>query len=83
MKYPKFVSFALLFIALVILCPVVAHSKDDWLQVRSKNFFLVGNASEKEIRRVATKNGAVSRNFQASVPNREFDLFDTHECCRL
>ncbi|HKX84756.1 MAG TPA: tetratricopeptide repeat protein [Pyrinomonadaceae bacterium] len=55
MKYPKFASFASLFIALVVLCPVAAHSKDDWLQVRSKNFFLVGNASEKDIRRVATK----------------------------
>ena len=33
--------------------PVFA--KDTWLSVRSNNFFLVGNASEKEIRQVATR----------------------------
>jgi tetratricopeptide (TPR) repeat protein len=32
-----------------------AFAKDEWLQVRSKNFNLIGNASEKDIRRVATK----------------------------
>ncbi len=32
-----------------------AFAKDDWLQVRSKNFNLIGNASEKDIRRVATR----------------------------
>ncbi|HKQ52879.1 MAG TPA: tetratricopeptide repeat protein [Pyrinomonadaceae bacterium] len=33
--------------------PIAA--KDTWTSVRSQNFFLVGNASEKEIRRVATR----------------------------
>jgi predicted Zn-dependent protease len=33
--------------------PVVA--KETWTSVRSKNFFLVGNASDKEIRQVATR----------------------------
>ena len=32
-----------------------AMARDQWVQVRSKNFFLVGNASEKEIRKVATR----------------------------
>jgi len=36
-----------------------AHSnvsaKDNWVSVRSKNFFLIGNASEKEIRQVGTR----------------------------
>ncbi|MBC7795729.1 MAG: DUF1570 domain-containing protein, partial [Pyrinomonadaceae bacterium] len=30
-------------------------AKDEWLQVRSKNFNLIGNASERDIRKVATK----------------------------
>ncbi|MBC8030647.1 MAG: tetratricopeptide repeat protein [Pyrinomonadaceae bacterium] len=30
-------------------------AKDTWTSVRSKNFFLVGNANEKEIRQVAVK----------------------------
>lgn len=33
----------------------VAAGKDSWVQVRSKNFTLIGNASEKEIRAVGTK----------------------------
>jgi len=32
-----------------------AAAKDTWTSVRSQNFFLVGNASEKEIRQVATR----------------------------
>ncbi len=38
---------------LAIYQPVAA--KDDWIQVKSKNFFLIGNASEKDIRKVATR----------------------------
>lgn len=32
-----------------------ASAKDEWVKVRSKNFNLIGNAAEKDIRRVATK----------------------------
>jgi tetratricopeptide (TPR) repeat protein len=32
-----------------------AAGKDEWLAVRSKNFYLIGNASDKEIRKVATR----------------------------
>src|SRR5437660_1946334 len=46
-----------------ILCVLVvtqaggsaAYAKDNWTSVRSKNFFLIGNASDKEIRQVATR----------------------------
>ena len=44
---------AALFALLTISSTVAA--KDEWVQVRSKNFFLVGNASEKDIRKVATR----------------------------
>lgn len=30
-------------------------AKDNWVSVRSKNFFLIGNAPEKDIRQVATR----------------------------
>lgn len=33
----------------------VAVAKDSWISVRSKNFFLLGNASEREIREVAER----------------------------
>ena len=35
--------------------PVSAAPKDQWVSVQSKNFLLLGNASEKEIRRVGTR----------------------------
>jgi hypothetical protein len=46
------VAFA---IAILIFSSVNASAKDDWIQVKTKNFLLVGNAPEKDIRRVATK----------------------------
>ena len=51
--------------------------KDDWIQVRSKNFYLIGNASEKDIRKIGTKLEQfretfrllfVNANLTASVP---------------
>jgi tetratricopeptide (TPR) repeat protein len=33
----------------------IANAKDSWTKVTSKNFTLIGNASEKEIRKVATQ----------------------------
>ncbi|HVG38560.1 MAG TPA: tetratricopeptide repeat protein [Pyrinomonadaceae bacterium] len=56
MKTPRHFSAALsagLLCCVFYLSPVAA--KDNWTRVRSKNFTLVGNASEKEIRRVGTK----------------------------
>lgn len=32
-----------------------AAKRDQWIQVKSRNFYLIGNASEKEIRKVGTK----------------------------
>ena len=52
-RKPSFVS--LLFLAFFVLLPSSVCAKEDWLEVRSKNFYLIGNASEKDIRRVATK----------------------------
>ncbi|MEJ7624377.1 MAG: tetratricopeptide repeat protein [Pyrinomonadaceae bacterium] len=48
-RYP-----ALLLLALILIVPAAA-AKDQWTQVRSKNFFLIGNASEKDIKRVGTR----------------------------
>jgi tetratricopeptide (TPR) repeat protein len=50
------VALAILLYAFVV-APIryPAHAKDAWVSVRSNNFFLVGNASEKEVRQVATR----------------------------
>src|SRR6185503_16514367 len=47
----------ILFIAFILflIFPANSFAKDEWINVRSKNFFLIGNAGEKEMRQVATK----------------------------
>jgi tetratricopeptide (TPR) repeat protein len=43
-------------IALISLAaPFAAQAKDNWLSVQTKNFLVVGNGSEKEVRQVATR----------------------------
>ena len=46
---------SLCFMAFLAFCSTTVLAKDQWLQVRSKNFFVIGNASEKDIRKAATK----------------------------
>lgn len=45
----------LILFSVLFLFTVISSAKDEWTQVQSKNFFLIGNASEKDIRRVGTK----------------------------
>jgi tetratricopeptide (TPR) repeat protein len=52
---PPRVAIVFVMIACAVFLPVAVSAKDEWIQVRSKNFFLIGNADEKEIRKVATK----------------------------
>ena len=40
---------------LCLIAPAAIQAKDNWTKVRSRNFTLVGNASEKEIRQVAAR----------------------------
>ena len=77
MSIRKIYLASLFFLAFLVLSSTVVSAKDEWVQVRSKNFFLVGNASEKDIRKVATKLEQfretfrlvfASVNLQASVP---------------
>lgn len=45
-------------VAILFVCfaaAITAQAKDNWTGVRTRNFLLVGNGSEKEIRQVATK----------------------------
>lgn len=39
----------------LLLAAQTASAKDTWMSVRSQHFFLIGNASEKDIKRVATR----------------------------
>lgn len=50
------VFFLPIIVCLLLAGAVVpASAKDNWTSVRSKNFFLIGNGSEKEIRQVAAR----------------------------
>jgi len=46
---------AALGLLLVLAAPLTLQAKDNWTSVRSQNFQLVGNASEKDIRLVANR----------------------------
>ena len=58
--------------SLLLVVHTQVEAKDEWLQVRSKNFFLVGNASEKDIRKVATKLEQFRETFRLLFPNATF-----------
>jgi Flp pilus assembly protein TadD len=55
MKRRAFNLTTILFVVLAGAFAPAASAKDTWTSIRSKNFFLIGNASEKEIRQVATR----------------------------
>ncbi len=58
MLYPSSVRRSLsaaAFLFFVFLAPLTTQAKDNWLRVQTTNFTLVGNASEKDLREVATK----------------------------
>lgn len=55
MTIRKYSFAALLFVAVFVFLPASAIAKDEWRQVKSKNFYVIGNASERDIRNVATK----------------------------
>ncbi len=59
-------------VCVALLFTVPASAKDTWINVRSKNFFLVGNASEKEIKQVATKLEQFRETFRQIFPRIKF-----------
>lgn len=66
---------SLVFLLALILSPALSHSadaKDSWVSVRSKNFFLIGNGSEKEVRQVAIKLEQFRDVFSRLFPKMRF-----------
>ena len=55
MKFPRLRIFCLFFVILLAASFAYSAPKDEWIHIRSKNFNLIGNASEKDIRKAAKK----------------------------
>jgi hypothetical protein len=55
-----------------LLFTVQISAKDTWINVKSKNFFLIGNASEKDIRNVAVKLEQFRETFRLLFPKVKF-----------
>ncbi len=55
MKLSRLFIPILFFGVLSVVTPGEAKAKDTWIKVTTKNFTLIGNASEKDIRKVGTK----------------------------
>lgn len=70
----------LVFPLAVCLCllAVVSHNtpvaaKDTWISVRTRNFFLIGNGGEKDVKRVALKLEQFREVFTHLFPNMKFN----------
>jgi tetratricopeptide (TPR) repeat protein len=58
LTFRKTKTLVLSVVAVLVVCfaaSISTQAKDNWTSVRTRNFLLVGNGSEKEIRQVATK----------------------------
>jgi len=64
-------------VAACLLAVVSQHTtvaaKDTWISIRTKNFFLVGNANEKEVKRVGLKLEQFREVFIHLFPNMKFN----------
>ncbi|HEX3100412.1 MAG TPA: DUF1570 domain-containing protein, partial [Pyrinomonadaceae bacterium] len=58
-------------IGLILVLFLFAHpasAKDEWIQIKSKNFLLIGNAGEKDIRKVCTRLEEFRETFRRIFP---------------
>ena len=70
--YKSLFAFFLLGLVLVLSNTSVL-AKDEWIRVESKNFHLIGNAGEKDIRKVATKLEQFRETFRILFKTANFD----------
>ncbi|HVE56391.1 MAG TPA: tetratricopeptide repeat protein [Pyrinomonadaceae bacterium] len=69
----RFLYLTLFCVVLILTVSTPGFAKDTWINVRSKNFFMIGNASEKEIRQVATKLEQFRETFRLLFPKAKFN----------
>ena len=67
------VVVAVSFCAFALAGHSTIQAKDTWISVRSQNFNLIGNASEKDIRKVATRLEQFRDVFTRLFPGARFE----------
>ena len=65
-------------LAVILVLAIVGHNspvsaKDTWISIRSKNFVLVGNASEKDLKRVGVRLEQFREVFSRLFPKTNFN----------
>src|SRR5215218_5812010 len=73
MKRPLLPLAVVVCFLILIAQPATVAAKDTWVSVRTKNFFMIGNADEKEIRKVALKLEQFRAVFTRLFPNIKFN----------
>lgn len=73
MKKPLLPLAVALCLLILLAQPATVSAKDNWVSVRTKNFFMIGNADEKEIRKVALKLEQFRQVFTRLLPNVRFN----------
>ncbi|MEP6901705.1 MAG: tetratricopeptide repeat protein [Actinomycetota bacterium] len=73
MKFSRFFLFTAFICAVLATASFNVSAKDEWLRVQSKNFQLIGNAGEKDLRRVATKLEQFRFVFTQLFPKMKFN----------
>ncbi|HXQ73495.1 MAG TPA: tetratricopeptide repeat protein, partial [Pyrinomonadaceae bacterium] len=68
--FPLAVTLCLL---LVVSQPTTVSAKDNWVSVRTKNFFMIGNGGEKEIRQVGLRLEQFREVFTRLFPKMRFN----------
>lgn len=68
--FPLAVTLCLL---LVVSQPTSVSAKDNWVSVRTKNFYMIGNAGEKEIRQVGLRLEQFREVFTRLFPHMRFN----------
>ena len=69
----RFVVFCAGILLFCFFAYSTAQAKDTWISVRSSNFFLVGNAGEKDMRKVATRLEQFRDVFTRLLPGARFE----------
>ena len=72
-SFSRNLALGLAILSLTVLAQRTAQAKDTWTKVQSQNFTLIGNASEKDIRQVATRLEQFRDVFSRLFPNAKFE----------